>query len=339
MMPAHPRRWLDLPDAPAIPGLRFRTYAARPDIGPLRDLLRAVNRVDGDTQEWTYDELRLGLEEWTHVDPREDRLLAFVGEQLVAGSNIDWLDSNDGRRFYQSVGHVHPEWRRRGIGAAMMQRNEQRLAELAASHDGSRAPVLTTCFEATDTGARALAHLRGYRRARVYHHMTRPHLDGIVLPPLPDGLAVRPVTAETLPRLWDAIMEAFRDHFGGEDDSPAAFRRWSGDPNLDLSLAVIAFDGDEIAGGVLGYDMPEENEAQGYRRGWADPVFTRRRWRRRGLASALIGLTLARLRDRGMTSAQLDVDSENPNQALGLYERHGFVVDRSSEEWHKPLAA
>jgi ribosomal protein S18 acetylase RimI-like enzyme len=99
----------------------------------------------------------------------------------------------------------------------------------------------------------------------------------------------------------------------------------------------VAFDADEIAGAVLGYILPEENEAQGYRRGWVDPVFVRRPWRRRGLAGVLLGEALVRLRERGMTSAQLEVDSENANQALGLYERHGFAVDRSSSEWHKPI--
>lgn len=63
----------------------------------------------------------------------------------------------------------------------------------------------------------------------------------------------------------------------------------------------------------------------------------RRPWRRRGLASALLGRALVGLRDAGMTSAQLDVDTENENQALTLYERHGFVTDRQATEWHKPL--
>ena len=44
------------------------------------------------------------------------------------------------------------------------------------------------------------------------------------------------------------------------------------------------------------------------------------------------------LRRRGMTSAQLDVDSQNENAALTLYRRHGFEVDRSATEWHKPLS-
>jgi ribosomal protein S18 acetylase RimI-like enzyme len=145
------------------------------------------------------------------------------------------------------------------------------------------------------------------------------------------------MTPGLLPRLWDAMTEAFDDAFGGDDTSPAAYRRWSKDPDLDLSLMSIAFDGEEIAGGVIGYVVPEENEVQGYLRGWTDPVFTRRAWRRRGLASALLGRTLVLLRDRGMTSAQLGVDSGNAYQAFDLYERHGFRKVRAVSEWHRPL--
>ena len=51
----------------------------------------------------------------------------------------------------------------------------------------------------------------------------------------------------------------------------------------------------------------------------------------------LLGRALVRLREAGMTSAQLGVDSQNQNQALTLYERHRYAVDRSASEWHKPL--
>ena len=157
------------------------------------------------------------------------------------------------------------------------------------------------------------------------------------VPPLPDGLEVRPVTQADLPRIWDAMLEAFRDHHGGHDDSEAAFQRWTVDPVFDLSLVIIAFDGEEVAGGVQGWVDPDENEANGYRRGWTDPVFTRRPWRRRGLAHALLGRALLALRDRGMTSAQLGVDSENPYQALTLYERHRFKTVRTGSEWTRVI--
>ena len=108
-------------------------------------------------------------------------------------------------------------------------------------------------------------------------------------------------------------------------------------PDTDPSLWVIAWDGDEIAAGVNNSIHPEENEALGIQRGWLDSVFTRRAWRRRGLARALIARSLVLFRDRGMTSAALGVDADNPSGALGLYEEAGFAVDDRFTASRKPM--
>ena len=47
-------------------------------------------------------------------------------------------------------------------------------------------------------------------------------------------------------------------------------------------LWVSAFDGDEIAGGVVNIIDREENAATGVDQGYVDAVFTRPAWRRRG---------------------------------------------------------
>ena len=88
-------------------------------------------------------------------------------------------------------------------------------------------------------------------------------------------------------------------------------------------MFVVAFDGDEIAGAVLNVIYEEENEILGLRRGWLDSVFTRRAWRRRGLARALIVRSLHLLHERGMDRAALGVDADNPSGALACTNRRG----------------
>jgi len=66
-------------------------------------------------------------------------------------------------------------------------------------------------------------------------------------------------------------------------------------------------------------------------------IFTRREYRGRGIASALIGRNLRVLRARGMTEAALSTDSDNPSGALDLYERHGFRRDRVEVGWERPV--
>jgi ribosomal protein S18 acetylase RimI-like enzyme len=322
---------------PALEGLRFRTYAGASDLGPLAEVANAATRADGGTVVWTPESLRVEIEGATHADPYDDVLVATVHDRVVAFARLEWSDTTDGERHYWSVGHVHPDWRRRGIGSALLGSSEARRRVIASAHDHPGPRRFVTWLEEGDRGGRILLERSGYGRVRLYRHMVRPDLDGVLVPPMPVGLEVRPVTSDLLRPVFDAMVDGFRDHFGVQDGSAAAFARWRDDPDFDVDLLVVAFDGTEVAGGVQGYIVPAENEANGYRRGWADPVFTRTPWRRRGLASALLGRTLARLRDRGMTSAQLDVDSANPNEALTLYERHGFRVERTESEWHKAL--
>lgn len=167
--------------------------------------------------------------------------------------------------------------------------------------------------------------------------MVRPTLDELPEVPLPPGFELRAATPELFPAIWRANREAFRDHWGGSDESEAAMHRFLDGPDTDPSLWLIAWEGDEIAGGVNNSIHPEENDALGIGRGWLDSVFTRRDWRRRGLARALIARSLVLLRDRGMTSAALGVDADNPSGALGLYEEAGFEIDDRFTAWRKPM--
>jgi ribosomal protein S18 acetylase RimI-like enzyme len=328
-----------LPESAAIPGLRFRTYQGEADIPAIAELLRASWAASGDTTGVDPDELRVEFANLPDIDPTQDMVLGYIDGRLVARSSIEWANTPDGAaRHYGSWGDIHPDWRRRGIGATMWERNILRLTHFATEHGFSGDRLLTVPWlRAGDTGGTVLAERFGYRQVRVYHHMTRPTLDDIEVPPMPAGLQVGAVTRDDLPAIWEAMVEAFRDHFGAFDTGERSYRTWTQRPSLDPSLLVVAFDGTDIAGAVHATIDETENCEQGYRRGWTDPIYTRRPWRRRGLASALIARALVRLRDRGMTSAQLDVDSENENQALTLYEHHGFVADRTATEWHRPL--
>jgi ribosomal protein S18 acetylase RimI-like enzyme len=57
----------------------------------------------------------------------------------------------------------------------------------------------------------------------------------------------------------------------------------------------------------------------------SDTLGTVPRWRRRGLASALIVESMRRFRDAGLSHAALGVDAENPTGALGISTRLGFT--------------
>ena len=323
----------------SVAGLRLRPFAGEADLAEMVRIHNAEAEADGLHQRTTIDELR------SHVahpsasfDPVRDITIAELDGRVVATASREVVDTTDGFREYRSDGEVDPPFRRRGIGSALLADNMRRHRAHAASEASPRTPIFGSWSSDGQAGDIALLEKTGFHVARWFFEMVRPTLDDIPDIPLPDGLELRPIDRAGAKQVWDADIEAFADHWGGFDGSEAHLQRWLENPNTDLSLWVIAFDGDEVAGGIInGIDRPQ-NEALGIQRGWLNSVFTRRPWRRRGLATALIAESLRVLRDRGMTSAALGVDADNPSGALGLYEGTGFAVDKRSSAWRKDFS-
>jgi mycothiol synthase len=306
--------------------VRLRPYAGESDIPALTRIANDAMAADEVADRLTVAQLRIELRPDEKSNPATDLIVAEVDGATVGFVKVEWIDTNDGLREYRSWGEVDPAWRRRGVGSVLMAQARQRIAEVAAGHDIDR-PRVAGCWAAdTDRGAHVLYEQNGYQAVRWFFHMTRDLADPIADIPLPEGLEVRPVTREDAHRLFMADNEAFLDHFGGVDTSDAHFARWVDGPEFDPSLHVVAFDGDEIAGAVINAIYPDANRDLGVERGWLDSVFTRRPWRGRGLAHALVARSLTLIRDLGMAEAILGVDAGNETGALGVYTDNGFVA-------------
>lgn len=322
----------------ASTGLRLRAYAGDGDVPAIVRVVNAAAEADRVEEFWSEESMRAIANHPTEqFDARRDVVVGEVDGRVVAAGGMDWVDTRDGRyREYRFWGAVDPERRGQGIGSALVAHQERHAGTLAARQELDREPVLGS-FAPVGRPAEALLRVHGFEVARWFFDMVRPHLDAIEVPPMPDGLDLRPVTPDQHETIWRANREAFRDHWGGADESLAAMRRLVEDPDTDTGLWLIAWDGDEVAGGVWNAIHVEENRQLGLARGWLASVFTRRSWRKRGLARALIGRSLELLRDRGMTSAALGVDADNPSGALGLYEASGFEVHEQFGAWRKPM--
>ncbi|HET7677560.1 MAG TPA: GNAT family N-acetyltransferase [Candidatus Limnocylindrales bacterium] len=314
----------------------FRAYSGESDLPALVPLINDSLRHEG--VEWveTPETLANHLMDPAHMDPARDIVLVESGGQLVAFARCAWHVELDGPRVYWSDCSVAPEHLRRGIGRVLLDACEARLRLTAAVHpEGPR--QLAAWVDKLGPGRMALLEGAGYAPARYFFLMVRPTLEAIPEVPLPPGLEIRPAHPADLLRVARAEEEAFRDHWGHRSMDDADLQRMIDHPLTDPTLWRVAWDGDEVAGVVVGAINPAENEAFGRQRGWVDRVSTRRAWRKRGLASALIVEVLRALRERGMTSAQLGVDAENLTGALALYERLGFVVDQRSASYRKPM--
>ncbi len=322
---------------PPVPGLTMRSFAGAVDFAGMAAANLAA-RTGAQVEEMiTADQLANDYANLTNCDLDRDLVVIKLDGEIVGYVRIEWLDQNDGSRSYDRVCILRPELRGRGIGAAMLRWAESRILEIANGHDTDRPRFFGAENWDADAPGERLLRRNGYEPVRTFYDMVRRTLDDIPAPEVPFGFEIRPVTMADMRAVWEADAKAFRDHWGGVDESEASYQRFIGDPRLDPSLHVVAFAGDQVAGAVVNIIDDDENELYDRQRGLLDSVFVRRPYRRRGLARALLLRSLEVFRERGMTSAWLGVDADNANEALRLYETCGFASERSTTAYRKPI--
>jgi GNAT superfamily N-acetyltransferase len=321
---------------PTLDGIAFRTFRGRDDYPALVRIINASARGEGDDRFETVDGLASGYDHLERCDPTRDLLVAEVDGQPVAYSRVTWDDELDGPRVYRQVCFVDPDFGRRGIGSALLAWNETRLRQIAADHDAQE-QVLEAWAGDANEGATALLRSAGYQAITYMAEMVRASVDDLPDHRLPDGLELRPVREEDIRTIWEADHEAFRDHWGYVESSEADYERFRSFPYLDPTLWKIAWDDEGVAGQVKSFIDPAQNEAYDRKRGWTEAISTSRRWRRKGVAKALIVESIRELASRGMTEVALGVHTENPNGAYQLYESLGYEVVRTWTTYRKPL--
>jgi ribosomal protein S18 acetylase RimI-like enzyme len=324
----------------SIPGLTLRPYAGEADIPVIVDIINRELEADGvpfredvgHVGAW-YSNASAGF------DPVRDVTIAEIDGKPVAFADRSWVDTTLEPiwREYRMTGSVLPEWRRKGIGTLLLQHNEAKQRELARTHETDHPRVFGSWTSTRQAGAIALLEANGYEIARHFFEMTRPLDEPIPDVPAPDGLEIRPVREDEYRKIWKADVEAFKDHWGGFEDSEEQYQRWLVRPDFDPSMWVVVYDGEKVAGASINAISKEENEQLGVKRGWLHSVFTMREYRRRGVARAAVAQSLKVLKERGMDTGILGVDATNPTGALRVYEGVGFSVAEQSTAWRKPF--
>ncbi len=320
-----------------VPGLTFRPVGGEEDYAAIADVLNRSNRADGVDYFVRMEHVANWFAHRTDFDPCRDTILAEVEGRPVGYGNVRWHQEADGAWIYRHYVSVVAEWRGGGIWEAMLEYCEHRLRQIAAGHRADGPRFLSTHADDCQERWIELLQSRGYRPVRYFYEMVHDKLDGLEPPPLPPGLEVRPVRPEHYRAVWDANLEAFRDHWGYSEPEAGDYERWLGDPCFAPELWQVAWDGEQVAGVAINLIDEEENRVYGRRRGYVDDLSVRRPWRRRGLARALLVRSLILFRERGMTEVGLGVDTENPNSALRLYESVGFRPVKRSAVYRKPL--
>jgi mycothiol synthase len=320
-----------------VPGVRFRGLRRPDDYAGMAETSQAVRAAGGRASSVTAASLAMMFEHFVNLDHERDVLIVERGDRIIGFARVSWRDQVDGDRAFVSTCALLPHERGQGLGQTMLSWADDRLASIAVGLTEPRPAVRSAFTWGDDVGATALLTRNGWTEHGRGYEMLRPTMSDVPDVPLPEGLVVRDVGSDDRRRVWDASVEAFQDHRLEPEMTDLDWQRFVDDERNDPALWLIGFDGDDVAGGALGMIDPEENRLEGRLRGVVDEVFTRRPWRRRGLARALVARCLARLRDRGMTSASLSVDGLNPHQAMTLYESLGFEIVSTEIHWTTPF--
>jgi ribosomal protein S18 acetylase RimI-like enzyme len=328
---------ITLPDAPDIPGLTFRAFRGESDYPGMVAVFEASKEADRFDWVITVEETRRKFAHLHNCDPRQDMIVAEVDGEMIAYSRVWWDQESAGDRVYTFLGLLVPEWRRKGIGTAMIRHAERRLRDIASEHPPDVPKFLQRGVVDSEVGLEALLKNQGYKAKHYEFWMVRPSSLPLNPMPMPPGLEVRPVRQEDVRKVMQAVDEAFRDHRGHSPLTEDDIQHWMSEPTFDPSLWKVAWAGDEAAGGVLNYVDQQENDEYARKRGYTETIWVRRPWRRRGLARSLLKQSIQMFLDMGMEETALGVDVQNPHGALRLYESVGYEVNRRHTTYRKPL--
>jgi mycothiol synthase len=307
-------------------GYRVRP-AAWEDLDDVAALLVACDLADWGSPDSTIEELR---EAWKRpeIELSTDAWVVADAEGLLAG--YGWLLARDSHTTLDGWAAVHPEHRAKGIGSYLVDLMELRGSEHAAQAPEGREVLLHNHLIAVDGISHLLLEGRGYVPVR---HFWRMDIKLMVEPALsepPAGIEVRGFVPGEDERIVHAVVEdSFFDHWGWV---PRSFEDWAVtylDPAPDPGLWLLALDGAEVAGVLLG-DIAD-------RTGWVRTLGVRRRWRGGGIGEHLLRRSFAEFHRRGLQDVSLNVDAGNETGATRLYERVGMQVARQYDTFEKRL--
>jgi mycothiol synthase len=280
-------------------------------------------RTDADARAWArilerVEGIRVGVDGLRHTfDADRESLwaLAYLDGE-AAGFGLG-RPSSLPRSVYGAV-RVLPEYRRRGVGAVL-------LDAIRAHAVGSGADDVWGRIRADDVGSLAFAERHGFRevgreRDVVLHLATMPPRE----PEPPPGItlvsfAERP---DLIPAVFALDNEVSVDVPAHREHEPAPYERWARE-NLEGPAAFpeacfIALAGDEVVGYAAlrryGADSPDANN---------ELTAVRRPWRRRGIATALKRAQIEAARKAGIERIATSNDETNVGMR-GVNARLGF---------------
>jgi ribosomal protein S18 acetylase RimI-like enzyme len=317
------------------------------DIPAWNALIARAEAVDQTGEHYNEDDLAEEL-----ADPAQgpdDRLAAWDADTMVAFAAVRPREAITDHWRVEAEGTVDPSHRGTGLGT----RGLAWAAERAATLQRERHPDVELRFQVTGYLARAdqvsLLESAGLTAVN-WTAVMRAHLDRAQPSSQPErwppGHRLLTYSRELSAATMAAHNAAFEDHWGFVPWTPTMWEQWvdgTRNARFDLSFVLVPdSEPDLVVGYILTSEFDAYEQATGRREAYVAKIGVRREARGQGIASQLIRHALAAYRAAGFQETSLDVDTNNPTGAFGLYERAGYEVETLTAIFQRvlpPLAA
>ena len=265
----------------------------------------------------------------------QDVMVAEYESRIIGVGYTYFLPSETKEERCYTFGTVKPSHRRKGVGTEILKWATERAEKLLRSTNRTIPKYLRSDVGTSNTSADFLFQKFNMRPVRWNEDLI------IDLNQSPDvltspGYCVIPWDTSRDEEARVVKNSAFMDHWGSTPTSEEGWEQLVHGSTAKLDQSFFALDSDNnIVGLLLSHRYESDDETLGKRIGWIDKLATLSEHRGKAIGRSLITHALAAYRRDGLTHAALDVDTENPTGAYGLYTAVGFSTFRGSVTYER----
>jgi mycothiol synthase len=299
-------------------------YRGEPDFESLAHLINTCDAVDKLEQGISIAELR---DSYNSGDPEkilkniclwkdtDDRLIGYSQLRITESSQLIEGDLH----FI-----IHPNDRSGNLASQIFDWSKQHLQEVNTE---TGVPIKLCCYlHEHDRYRTTIIKQYGFIIDRYFLRLERSLSESIPDATFPNGFTLGFVNgdldAEAVVDLYNnSFIDAWNFHPLTVDNLKRRFNNKT--YRRELDLVAVGSDGTFVTWFLANFS-PAQNERNGRKEGWIEFLGTRRGFRKMGLGRAMLLSGLHQLKKIGLETARMCVDTENPSNALNLYESVGF---------------
>jgi len=289
-------------------------------------LAGAIEHLDDALERHSVDEILESLEK-SGEDVSQVGVVGRDRQGSIVAYGLDLVHPKDtSPRRVTLVGGVHPAWRDKGIGHALL---EWQLAAAKrwdyATRRAHHGPLkVHAVADSKLTAKRELYESYGLLPETWYldAHRTFNAAHPPKRPKIPEAVALLPYSAMPAVAVLAAHNEAFLDRQGATQIGPAEWHESMTRPGSRPELSWVLTVGDRVIGYAL--NCVEDNSEDEPQEGWTDRLGVIPAWRGRGLSGLLLQASAASFFEAGLPGAGIGVDTDDPLAEMARYRGLGY---------------